>query len=128
MPVLGFVIYNEAWYANPGHPGAERGCKHEILIGNYEINGNGVSGEFVVRWYDLDGRLSPRLEMFGDSWQFLASPTWKSLFERMATRGGLHVQDPEKYPAHTPEEFKELLLELGFADITPKTNPYYPRG
>lgn len=106
----GFTVFTEAWWAESQRP--QEGAAEEIMVGDYDPDG-GTTGEFAVRWYNLQGRLTPRVEMFHDSWQLFRE--WPEFFDALA-----HIS----YFSAQPEYFRVWLEAQGFKDMTPRENPY----
>lgn len=108
--IRGFYHLNEAWYSNACK---DVGTSDEVMIGFYGENGDaGTSGEFAVRWSPLGKEIVPRLEVFDDAWGVLAQ--WKDLLDAMGE------EDSKNIP---PAAFCQMLIELGFKDLTPRVNP-----
>lgn len=90
----------------------------EVIFGHYhftpEGHDDGTSGEMVMEWTDLGSLHGPtaRLCAYPDAWGVLA--TMPDLV------GALGAWSPE---CMTPEQFINLLLSLGFRDITETVDP-----
>jgi hypothetical protein len=98
-----FIVCHEEWYS-----GSMSSQSPTIMIGDYPSDG-GTRGEFAIRWHDIGGSPSPRLEVFDDSWLvFLAMPDMIGL---------LLLNCP------TPDDVKRYLLNCGFEDITSRKQP-----
>lgn len=79
----------------------------EIAFGIYPEGGNqGTDGEIMMRWHSLGKELAPRLECFDDALSVLVS--FADVLQRLA----------ELDKNFTEEDFKSLLKELGFKDLT----------
>lgn len=105
-----FIITQEAWYSKTG-PLSER--EPEIMIGDY--TDEGCTGEFAIRWRDLDhGRRppSPQLHMFNDCWEMI--PDLLPLFTMLTDIGNANA---------APEDVAVRLLDLGYEDITQREPP-----
>jgi hypothetical protein len=83
----------------------------QIDFGMY-IPNDGTIGEMVMKWHDLAGKNVPRLEVYNDGWGVLFS--FADLLERLAELDDYNISE---------EEFVELLLELGFEDLTQYEKP-----
>jgi hypothetical protein len=95
-----FIQFSRAWYASANLPLAN-GVVDELAIGD-------EAGEFRVSWYELNGLLAPRLEVFDDGWRVLASmPDFLSLLYRL---------DDQNIG---PTELCTELEALGFTNATP---------
>jgi len=97
----GFHWSNKAWYAEANN--IKNGC---VTFGIYSTEG-GTTGEMTMKWIELCGDLIPRLEVFDDSWEALAS--FKDLVDALGLVNGKYITD---------EEFVKILLGCGFMDIT----------
>ena len=101
----GFTVLSKAWYA--------KACLEdvnyldEIMFGMYDSEG-GTEGEISMKWYKCPD--APRFEAFDDSWAVLA--TFADVIKAMGRKNDLNI---------TPEQFAELLVGLGFEDMTQTT-------
>ena len=98
----GFYRTARAWY---GKHVVRR--QPEITFGMYHKDG-GTTGEMSVVWEEIADRTVPRLMVFDDAWDALASFT--DLIQRLGEA------DDKKI---TEEEFAAILAECGFKDLTP---------
>jgi hypothetical protein len=98
----GFWIHSQSWHADALLHGD---YADQVVIGRY-VEGGGCDCEFVMRWYQLGGASTPRLEMFGDSWARLSF--FSDLLAALTTRGKLL----------TPQDLARILLDLGYRDTT----------
>jgi hypothetical protein len=109
--IRGFCHFNEAWWADANRKHRTDNFIDEIMLGFYGPDGNsGTTGEFGVRWTELAGKPTPRLEVFDDAWEALAH--FSDLLGEMAKLNGT---DP------SPAKFCKLLKRLGIKDLTPRT-------
>lgn len=106
-PAKQFIHYNETYYRQTDNEWTD-----EVT---FACQADGDHGEAFIRWYNLDdGRIvAPRLEAHDDAWSVLYS----------------HCQDVlevlARYPEGlTPEVFCQELAALGYADVTPRKDPY----
>ena len=101
--IRGFYNSSEAWYSK-----MEGAYPHdkEVMFGWYVPN-EGTTGEMGMRWHELGNNSVPRLEVFNDAWNALF--TFADVLEALADCDGENI---------TPKQFCELLLSLGFVDIT----------
>lgn len=83
----------------------------EIYLSIQCIGGGGLYGA-VIRWYKLDGKTAPRLEIFNDEWPLFQIPTFVEVLKELAQ---MMVQKGENY-APTPDEVSALLIAHGFTD------------
>lgn len=104
--VLGFYRLSDK---HPTFP-MPRNCIHEISVGNYDPDG-GCEGEFIIEFHDLAyNEITPRLNMFNDSWRYFTDPKWKDFFQTMSDYNGVKI---------TYQEMLNLLkYNLGFKDLT----------
>jgi len=109
--IRGFYRSAKAWYAHslPAFSGSE------VMFGIYDEDGKGCIAEMSVRWYDLGGKLSPKLECFDDSWAVLA--TFEDLIKELGRQNAKDISE---------DTFAEILLKLGFKDLTQYANPEQP--
>ena len=106
--IRGFSILSEAYYA--------KACMRDdhadsITIGMYCPDG-GTSGEFSVNWKRLGKETCPRLEVFNDAWSALQH--FGDMLQWMAR----HDNEPT-----TPQQFANMLRELGITDRTHRVGP-----
>jgi len=73
--------------------------------------------EFNIRWYELGGKVCPRIEVFDDAWRCFFEV---QIFELLGACGV--SRHGEK--SMTPTQFCSELLQMGFIDKTP-TQPEY---
>ena len=101
----GFTHTGGSWYAF-SLPQFRDSVKDSISIGMYSPDG-GTSGEFQIEWVDLDGKLTPRLAAFDDSWSALQN--FGDLLARMALLDDKNI---------IPKQFCEMLISIGIQDRT----------
>ena len=108
--IRGFHHMSRAWY---GPAVLSRGgdVVDSLSIGFY-AEGGGTSGEFIIDWIRLGGKVTPRLKAFDDSWDALR--LCADLIDRLA----IHDEDDP-----SPDQIVEELLLLGFTDLTEKETP-----
>src|SRR6185437_2306319 len=90
------------------------GVTEEIMIGFYS-HGGGTSGEFAIRWIELGGYSTPRLEVFSDAWEALSH--FRDLLDALACL-------PQRAD---PQTVIEVLRQLGLTDLTQRVDPNGPR-
>ena len=84
----------------------------EIGIGDFIPDG-GTTGEWAIRFYNLQGLPTARIEMFEDAWHlFRDDPKWQRLLNEL-----LRLNNP------SPQEVIDCLLLYGFKDVTERKNP-----
>lgn len=118
MEKRGFYFTNESWYFNEN---TLHEATAEIMFGIFAYQEDGSDGgcvaEIAMRWYDLQPNLgkphTPKLEIFNDSWKEFSK--MGDLIERLAIHDSKCI---------TPKDFINILLELGFKDITNRESPY----
>lgn len=96
-----FVHLSRAWYG-PANIRTDR-YVDEVMLG-FHLAG----GEIAMRWYELSGRATPKLELFNDSFRALSQ--MPDLISALADADNVDF---------TPDEFCRLLVRLGFRDETP---------
>ena len=99
----GFTCFSRQNYAGT----VSLDCMDEVMLGVQCIEG-GTLGELAVRWHILSGKAIPRLEVYGDAWQIMQTPTFAAVMEELAQTSRHH--DP------TPDEVSALLIAHGFTD------------
>lgn len=99
-----FSQLSRAWYSQGRVLDINK--TESFWVGLYTAEG-GTSGEFEVAWVDIGGRIVPKLCAVNDSWSALSH--FRDLLEKMA-----HL-DSETV---TPQEFREILLDLDIEDKT----------
>jgi len=102
--IRGFHWSNKAWYAEAN--GIKNG---EITFGIYCTEG-GCTGEMTMKWFELCGKLVPKLGAFEDSWNVLSS--FKDVIDALGKVAGKNI---------TEDEFVKILLGCGFTDLTAYT-------
>lgn len=81
---------------------------NDLLIQYWNEETN-VQADFSIQWYDLhDGVLTPKLEIFEDSWLALYQ-CGQDFLKMLAENNNKSL---------TKEEMKSKLLEIGFVDDT----------
>ena len=68
-----------AWYAHPALLGEDEAQRlygrEEIGLHCYKVDKDGsremMDGEVYLRWFEIDGKPSPHLQVFDDSWSLL---------------------------------------------------------
>lgn len=110
--VKGFYHLAESYYRSALDYALDRDCEDELMIGLYEDEDGGTQGEFAIRWYKLDNKLYPKLEIFSDTWHML--PTFKEVMEFLTIAE----------ECITPQRFIEVLLAHGYKDFTRRISPY----
>lgn len=103
-----FICSQEAWYARIPSD-AHLYKQAEVMI---HVEAGGVDGEFAIRWKQVGGAASPRLEMYDDAWAVL--PHVSDLLQEMAKLNDQNV---------TPQAFCSLLKSLGMKDATERLVP-----
>lgn len=69
---LAYAIDNEAYYYEVLKHAYKHDYVYEIMVMiNPSGVDDGVDAEFPIRWYILDGKSIPRIEMYVDCWKFL---------------------------------------------------------
>ena len=104
-----FYYLNEAWYFLP-----QKDCTAEVMFGFYSPDG-GTSGEMAMRWHNIGGSPTPRLEVFSDAWSALGR--FGDVVTALAQVDGRDI---------TPHEFCALLTRCGFQDRTERRQPNNP--
>ena len=106
----GFTVLSKSWYGKACLDG--RDYTDEVMFGMYDGKGvdtGGTDGEMAVRWYKFSR--AARLEVYDDSWAVLVS--FADVIKAMGRKNDLSI---------TPGQFAELLVGLGFEDMT-QTKP-----
>lgn len=106
--VRGFSIASEAWYSKVF---ADDDDLDHINVGMYNPAG-GTTGEFCIRWIDLGGNASPKLEVFDDAWGALQ--LFADVLRWMAEVDGKNV---------CVKEFADALRAMGVKDLTQRHEP-----
>lgn len=89
-----------------------RGAEAEIMVSISTKDDTGIAYEFGIRWYELDNKFIPRVEMFEDSWSAYAD--MPDLFAWFADRS---TRTP-KAVAPSLREIITVLEALGFENHT----------
>ncbi len=104
--IKGFYHLARSWYAETNLKNRFDGLKDEVMFGFYHPNG-GTMGEMAMRWIELNSRNVPRFEIYSDAWYVLSQ--FQDLINVLAEYNDKDI---------TPEEFCDILLGLGFEDLT----------
>ena len=83
-----------------------------VHFGMYHSDGS-TSGEMAMEWTELPGAWVPELRVFDDGWNALS--LFPDLIERLGDLDDENISD---------DDFVNLLLELGFEDITEYEDPH----
>lgn len=97
-----FYQHSRSWYAC--YVPLSDGCVDDIW---FSLEGIGSRGELAMTWHAIGKNICPRLEVFDDAWAMLAGMT--DLIEELRKRDNQLI---------TPQQFCELLVTLGFEDVT----------
>lgn len=109
----GFYHTSAAWYGKTIQ--LPDRAVDEVMVGLYPEDG-GTNGEFSVKWYELAGKATPKLEVYDDAWAALAQ--FRDLLDAMADVAGKDI---------TPHELCYILIECGMADLTERVAPGDPK-
>ena len=109
--IRGFHQHSRAWYAlfrrsDNGRMILQEGNVDRFQFGMYDPDG-GCAGEMAIVFEELAGKVVPRLKCYDDGWSALAS--FSDLLTRMAEVDDQNI---------TPDDFRKMLLECGFTDLT----------
>ncbi|MFA5559230.1 MAG: hypothetical protein WDA59_07255 [Methanofastidiosum sp.] len=114
--VRGFHWLSKAWYGDANLNVIEE-VIDEINLGWFHFNeeggDDGTTGEFTMRWVRLGKDIIPKLVVFSDAFETLHS--FQDVIDVLATYDDKDI---------TPEQFANVLLELGFKDLTKTVSPY----
>ncbi len=108
--IKAFFHLSKAWYGEANLRNAD--IKDQVMFGYY-TPGEGTTGEMSMRWHQLGGELTPRLDVFNDAWHALS--TFTDVIQELGKVDNQHI---------SPDEFCKILLSLGFKDLTPTKSPY----
>ena len=84
----------------------------DVMFGMYG-EGDGIYGEMAMEWEELGGKEVPRLKVYDDAWEVLAS--FQDLLQKLAEVDNQNI---------TQGQFVEILNGCGFEDLTPYNSPY----
>lgn len=101
-----FIIYSESWFYEKN-----RNDEIWIMVGDDDDN---VS-EFCLKWDYLD---EPKIEAFPDAIDAMLACT--DLIEIIRD---IEIGESDKYWNYSPSDVKQILLDLGFEDITEREDP-----
>ena len=79
----------------------------EIML-DIQCAKGGCLCELGIRWYMLDSRAVPRLEVFDSAWPLLQTPTFASVLKELT--------QAQKNAVPTPDEVSALLIAHGLTD------------
>lgn len=100
-----FILSHEAWYAKVGDQTLI--SEKRVMFGEYDLREGGCRAEMKIGWKTLGDREVPYLNVYDNSWELLAE------FQDVVSALG-----KLKDKCITPRQFADLLLSLGFQDIT----------
>lgn len=114
--IITMIRTKRAWYAHPAVLGDEEAQRlygrEELGLHCHKLDESGeperMEGEIYLRWFDLDGKPSPHLQVFDDSWNLL--PMISPLLSRAQ-----QVLDEDN---RGPDAIEELFKSLGVKDVT----------
>lgn len=98
--IRGYHVSNRAYYKE-----VVKGDR--MMIGLYDSKDGGTTGEFEIKWVELQGKQCPKICMFEDSWKLLKE--FSDLFSELAK------VDSE---APTQDEMIAILNACKFKDLT----------
>lgn len=98
----GFYRFSELEHLK--YNGSKGNLKEQFNIVQ-QIPNDGVEYEFMISFYDYGGKLSARAEIFDDA--FVAFEMHGELFSELS-----------KCKTVTPDEIEELLISLGYRNLT----------
>lgn len=101
----GFTQLSKAWYGDANLKNSE--MIDRFSIGFYHPEG-GTTGEFLISYEELGGKIIPRLQAFDDGWDALFN--FSDLIEAMSKIDDKNI---------SPDDFNKLLVSLGIEDMTP---------
>jgi hypothetical protein len=103
--IKGFTQLSKSCYGETILKGAD--YVDSVYFGFYAPGRGGTTGEVLVKWINLGGKIVPQLTVLSDAWSAL------SQFSELIDLLGQHdSEDP------TPEQFCQFLLKCGFVDRT----------
>jgi hypothetical protein len=107
MMIRGFTILSQSWYANANLRSAN--FVDDVIFGLYDndVKPGQTTGEMSIKWYELGGKIVPRLECFDDAWKTLSEFT--DVITMLAAKDNQNI---------TPDKVAEILLSRGFIDRT----------
>lgn len=98
--IQGFYWYSDSYYAKKLPPTE---FHDEVILGLYDAESGGSSGELVIRWATEDAW--PALQAWGPSWGVLTY--FVDILDGLSTEKSV-----------TPQKFVARLLECGVSDLT----------
>jgi hypothetical protein len=106
-----YVLLSETWYYHIDRQIGGSDVIDEVMLQLHYSNGE--LGEIAIRWYSLQNRLVPKIEVFNDSWESLTQI--KDILEDMALVSKQNI---------TSKQFCDLVEKHGFVDATARKHPY----
>lgn len=122
-----FIHVVEAWYG-----ASTLGERRDHVVDEINVvlahEAGGCVAEAIIAFHALQCNAlpAPRIEIFHDAWAVIFGLA-PELLPALATLAGRPRTNPYDYDAIsdvTPRQICDRLLALGFADTTPRTNPY----
>lgn len=112
-----YIVTPEAWYAESAH------MRHGVA---YEIGIQGDGYEYAAEWMDFSDPWAMRVAVFDDA--FRAFEDHAGLFTALRLFAEEHGPNEGRYRrGPLPDEFRRMLDELGFVDVTERESPIKPR-
>jgi len=107
----GFTHLSKAWYGEANLRGYD--IIDQLMIGFYDIEEGGTTGEFSITWKMLGGRSVPYLKAYEDSWDALYH--FQDVLTKMRDADGQNI---------SPDDMSILLVSCGVKDLTKTDSPY----
>ena len=105
-----FSHLSRAWY---GDVNLATGAVRDSVTMGYYHPGGGTTGEFTMSWRYIGGKLTPRLDIYEDSWEVMW--LFSDVLESLSHLNGTNP---------SPTEIAALLVSCGIEDATPTKSPY----
>lgn len=110
--IKGFHHLSRAWYGETNLKIAKIDIADEVCFGFFHPDG-GTTGEMIMEFRHLGGRVVPHLSVWDDGWSALSQ-----FCDVLAELGQVDNQNI------SPAQFCDILLKCGFKDLTATDSPY----
>ena len=104
--IRGYHRSSKAWYSHVVE-------NIDVTFGMYDEDEGGTTGEMIMEWKELDGKLTAQLKCFEDSWSALS--LFPDLIQKLGEADSDEIQE---------EDFVKILDGCGFKDLTSYKSPY----
>lgn len=103
----GYRHLSKSWHGPYTLAHSKRNLVDEIMIGMYDVEEGGTTGEFSVEWNRLGDRVVPQLKVYDDAWDALLE--FQDMLEAMKLHDDKTI---------SPDEFCDILEDCDIINMT----------